>query len=98
MIEYLRSLERMRAIPGLTILFGGHGPAIITPYEKIDEYINHRLDRETRILEAFCSGIKEPAEIVGAVYTDVSTKAYAMAERAVIAHLEKLQAEGRLRK
>ena len=96
MIEYLKSLERMRAIPGLTILFGGHGPAMITPYQKIDEYISHRLEREAKILEAFHSGIKEPSEIVGVVYTDVSPKAYAMAERSVIAHLEKLAAEAKL--
>lgn len=96
MIDYLKSLERMRALPGLTILFGGHGPAMINPYPKIDEYLNHRREREARILEAFQSGIKEPSEIVAAVYTDVSPKAYAMAERSVIAHLEKLTAEGRL--
>ncbi|HEV8367865.1 MAG TPA: MBL fold metallo-hydrolase, partial [Pyrinomonadaceae bacterium] len=46
MIDYLNSLERMRSISGLTILFGGHGPAIASPYQKIDEYINHRLERE----------------------------------------------------
>jgi hypothetical protein len=34
-----------------------------------------------------------PAEIVARVYTDVSPKAHAMAERAVIAHLEKLEAD-----
>jgi glyoxylase-like metal-dependent hydrolase (beta-lactamase superfamily II) len=96
MIDYLKSLERMRAIQGLTILFGGHGPAMINPYSKIDEYLNHRLDREAKILEAFQTGIKEPSEIVAPVYTDVSPKAYAMAERSVIAHLEKLASEGRL--
>lgn len=96
MIDYLESLERMRAIPGLTILLGGHGPAMINPYQKIDEYINHRLDREAKIFEAVKSGIKEPSEIVAAVYTDVSPKAYAMAERSVIAHLEKLTSEGKL--
>jgi len=96
MIDYLRSLERMRAIPDLTILFGGHGPAIATPYQKIDAYINHRLERERNILAAVESGITKPSEIVAAVYNDVSPKAYAMAERAVIAHLEKLRAEGTL--
>ena len=96
MIDYLNSLERMRSIPDLTILFGGHGPAIASAYEKIDEYINHRLEREAKILEAVRSGISTPAEIVSVVYTDVSPKAYPMAERAVIAHLEKLEVEGKL--
>jgi glyoxylase-like metal-dependent hydrolase (beta-lactamase superfamily II) len=97
MIDYMKTLERLRSLSDVTILFGGHGPAIATPYKKLDEYINHRLERETRILEAVESGIKDPAQIVTAVYTDVSPKAYAMAERAVIAHLEKLRAEGKVK-
>jgi glyoxylase-like metal-dependent hydrolase (beta-lactamase superfamily II)/8-oxo-dGTP pyrophosphatase MutT (NUDIX family) len=96
MIDYLHSLERMRSIPGLTILFGGHGAAVASPYEKIDEYIRHRLEREAKILEVVQAGITSPSEIVTAVYTDVSPKAHEMAERAVIAHLEKLKVEGKM--
>ena len=96
MIDYMKSLERLRSISNVTILFGGHGPAIATPYKKLDEYINHRLERERNILAAVQSGITQPSEIVAVVYTDVSPKAYPLAERAVIAHLEKLQAEGKV--
>ena len=39
-------------------------------------------------------GASTPAEIVARVYTDVSPKALAMAERAVLAHLAKLVADG----
>jgi len=91
---YLQSLERMRSLPNLSVLFGGHGPAIATPYQKIDEYIAHRLERERNILEAVRSGITDPKDIVAHVYTDVSPKAHGMAERAVIAHLEKLDDDG----
>jgi glyoxylase-like metal-dependent hydrolase (beta-lactamase superfamily II) len=94
MREYLDSLGRMRALPNLSVLFGGHGPAIANPYEKIDEYISHRLQREELILAAVREGASTPKEIVARVYTDVSPKAHAMAERAVLAHLEKLEAEG----
>ena len=94
MRDYLDSLRRMRSLPNLTVLFGGHGPAIATPYQKIDEYISHRLEREGNILEAVRAGVTEPKEIVARVYTDVSPKAYGMAERAVIAHLEKLRDDG----
>src|SRR6266550_1785599 len=94
MREYLASLRRMRSLPNLSVLFGGHGPAIANPYEKIDEYISHRLQREELILTAVREGASTPKEIVERVYTDVSPKAHAMAERAVLAHLEKLQAEG----
>ena len=91
---YLQSLERMRSLPNLSVLFGGHGPAIATPYQKIDEYIAHRLERERNILEAVRSGITDPKDIVAHVYTNVSPKAHGMAERAVIAHLEKLDDDG----
>ncbi len=90
MHEYLQSLERMRALPNLSVIFGGHGPAIANPYAKIDEYIAHRLDRERKILEAVHDGLTTPKEIVARVYTDVPSNAHAMAERAVLAHLEKL--------
>ncbi len=94
MRDYLDSLERMRALPNLSVIFGGHGPAIGNPYQKIDEYISHRLEREQNILIAVREGANTPKEIVARVYTDVSPKAYAMAERAVMAHLAKLEADG----
>lgn len=94
MSDYLRSLERVRALPHLTALLGGHGPAVGNAYAKIDEYIAHRLEREKKILAAVQAGASTTAEIVASVYTDVSPKAHAMAERAVLAHLEKLQNEG----
>jgi glyoxylase-like metal-dependent hydrolase (beta-lactamase superfamily II)/8-oxo-dGTP pyrophosphatase MutT (NUDIX family) len=90
MRDYLRSLEGMRARPNLSVIFGGHGPAIANPYAKIDQYISHRLEREQNILQAVRGGAATPKEIVARVYSDVSPKAHPMAERAVLAHLEKL--------
>jgi glyoxylase-like metal-dependent hydrolase (beta-lactamase superfamily II)/8-oxo-dGTP pyrophosphatase MutT (NUDIX family) len=90
---YLESLRRMRSLPNLSVIFGGHGPAIANPYHKLDEYISHRLEREQKILEALKDGAETPGEIVARVYTDVSPRAHAMAERAVLAHLEKLEDE-----
>jgi glyoxylase-like metal-dependent hydrolase (beta-lactamase superfamily II)/8-oxo-dGTP pyrophosphatase MutT (NUDIX family) len=94
MRDYLDSLERMRALPNLSVLFGGHGPAVANPYQKIEEYLTHRRQREELILAAVGEGASTPKEIVVRAYTDVSPKAHAMAERAVLAHLEKLEADG----
>ena len=96
MRAYLASLKRMRELPNLSVLFGGHGPAVANPYKKIDEYISHRLEREELILAAVREGATTLKEIVARVYFDVSPKAHAMAERAVVAHLEKLEADGLL--
>lgn len=94
MHDYLDSLERMRKLVNLSVLFGGHGPAIANPYQKIEEYIAHRRQREELILAAVREGAATPKEIVARAYTDVYPKAHAMAERAVLAHLEKLAADG----
>jgi endoribonuclease LACTB2 len=91
MRDYLRTLARYKALlPDIKVLFGGHGPAVGNAAAKIDEYIAHRLAREADILRAVAAGAHTPAEIVAQVYTDVSPKLHAMAERAVVAHLEKL--------
>jgi glyoxylase-like metal-dependent hydrolase (beta-lactamase superfamily II) len=93
MKKYFDSLRRMRSLDGLKVLFGGHGPPMANSYAKIDEYISHRLEREKNILEAIREGVTTPKDVVARVYTDVSPKAHAMAERAVLAHLEKLEAD-----
>jgi glyoxylase-like metal-dependent hydrolase (beta-lactamase superfamily II)/8-oxo-dGTP pyrophosphatase MutT (NUDIX family) len=94
MRAYLETLERFRALPHLTVLFGGHGPAVGGARAKVEEYIAHRLQRERAILDAVRDGSSTAPEIVARVYTDVPAKMHAMAERAVLAHLEKLEADG----
>lgn len=94
MRDYLNSLRRMRELTNVSVLFPGHGPAVANPREKIDQYISHRLEREANILQAVRDSATTPRDIVTRVYTDVSPKAHPMAERAVLAHLEKLEADG----
>lgn len=94
MSEYLHSLRRMRSLPNVTALLPGHGPAVANPYDKIDQYIDHRLEREANILVAVREGASTPTEIIARVYTDVNPKALPMAERSVLAHLEKLILDG----
>src|SRR5258707_1675996 len=79
MREYLESLRTMRALPNLSVLFGGHGPAVANPYEKIDEYISHRLQREELILNAVREGALTTKEIMAPGFNHVSSKAHAMA-------------------
>jgi len=91
MRAYLATLARYKTLlPDIKVLFGGHGPAVGNAAAKIDEYIAHRRAREADILRAVAAGAGTPAEIVARVYTDVSPKLHALAERAVIAHLQKL--------
>jgi glyoxylase-like metal-dependent hydrolase (beta-lactamase superfamily II) len=93
MKNYLASLAKLRDLPNLRFLCGSHGAAIFDAKGKIESYIAHRLERETQILEAIKSGAKTAREIVERVYTDVSPALFALAEKSVEAHLEKLREE-----
>jgi glyoxylase-like metal-dependent hydrolase (beta-lactamase superfamily II)/ADP-ribose pyrophosphatase YjhB (NUDIX family) len=96
MATYFDSLRRMQELP-VSALFPAHGPVMANAKERIQQYLDHRIDRERKILAAWEKGHREPAAIVKDVYTDVSPAMYGLAERSVIAHLEKLREERRIR-
>jgi glyoxylase-like metal-dependent hydrolase (beta-lactamase superfamily II)/8-oxo-dGTP pyrophosphatase MutT (NUDIX family) len=96
MRQYFDSLHRLLALPNLTSLFPAHGPAIGSARNKLNEYVEHRTMRENRILDAVRGGAGLPHEIVEAAYTDVAPAMYGLAERSTIAHLEKLEEDGRV--
>ena len=95
MATYFDSLRRMQALD-VTALFPAHGPVMANAKGKIQEYLDHRMARERNILAAWQRGFREPRAIVEAVYTDVAPAMHALAERSVIAHLEKLRDEGKI--
>lgn len=96
MKQYFDSLHRLLALPKLTSLFGAHGPAIANAQSKIEEYITHRTARENKIFSAIEAGATTLDEIVPAAYTDVKPELYPLARRSTIAHLEKLEEDGRV--
>jgi glyoxylase-like metal-dependent hydrolase (beta-lactamase superfamily II) len=96
MATYFDSLQRMRELP-VSALFPAHGPVMANAKARIQEYIDHRLERERRILSAWDRGHREPADIVREVYTDVAPTMYALAERSVVAHWEKLREDLKIR-
>jgi glyoxylase-like metal-dependent hydrolase (beta-lactamase superfamily II) len=92
---YLRSLERLRELD-LEVLCPGHGPYVWDPRAKIDEYIEHRLDRERRLLEALAEGRRTTDELLDAAWSDAPPNLRSAAAQSLAAHLEKLAEEGRL--
>jgi glyoxylase-like metal-dependent hydrolase (beta-lactamase superfamily II) len=90
--DYLASLRRVRAL-GAKTLFPAHGPPTIAVTEKLDEYINHRLWRERRVLDFWQGGLRGD-ELLAAVYDDVPTSALPLAARQLLAHLERLDRLG----
>lgn len=93
---YLDSLRRLQH-DDWSRLYPGHGPEIEEAAALIQEYIDHRLERERQILDALRGGAGSVGEIVGVVYADVNRALHPIAAHSVAAHLNKLAAEGRVR-
>jgi glyoxylase-like metal-dependent hydrolase (beta-lactamase superfamily II) len=94
--RYLRSLERMRDI-GPRVLYPGHGPVVFGADAKLREYLEHRREREQQVLRAFASP-RTIADAVEEIYTDYPPEVHPLAARSVLAHLIKLENEGRVRR
>jgi glyoxylase-like metal-dependent hydrolase (beta-lactamase superfamily II) len=92
---YLDALKRLRDIE-LDVLCPGHGPPIWEPRERICEYIDHRLDRERRLLAAIAAGGRTTEELLDAAWSDVPGQLRPVAAITLTAHLDKLAEEGRL--
>ena len=92
--HYLDSLRRVRALAPKRLL-PGHGAIVDEPASLIDEYLRHRADREEAVLAALGHGPTTPEEIVRRVYENLAPNLLAAAADSVLAHLVKLQAEGR---
>ncbi len=100
MIDYLATLERLKQLD-LEMLLPAHGPMIEAPYEKIQEYIDHRVMREQKVLAAVQDGNDTPERIAKAIYGEDDFKVHGYdllprAARMVLAHLLKLEKEGRI--
>lgn len=80
----------------LELIAPGHGPWVTDPAAKLAEYVEHRLMRERRLLAALDEGERSRAALLAAVWDDIPIELLAMAAMAMEAHLEKLEAEGRL--
>lgn len=99
MAHYLASLERMRARPP-RVLLPAHGPRIDDGDAKLTEYLAHRRMREARVVEALRrSGAPIAlAALLAEVYADTPRVLWPLAERSLLAHLEKLVREDRARR
>src|SRR4051794_22382956 len=95
LIAYLDSLHRVRDLD-LELLCPGHGPCVTDPAAKISEYIDHRLDRERKLVAALDAGERSRPRLLDAAWDDVPRELRPAAALVMQAHLEKLDAEGRL--
>ena len=92
---YLDGLAKLRRRE-LTVLLPGHGPVVNEPAAKIDGYIEHRLDRERRLLAGLDAGARTVPELLEAAWPDVPEILRPAATGTLAAHLDKLADVGRL--
>ena len=97
LVAYLASLERVLALEPERLL-PAHGPVIDDPQKLLRGYIEHRREREHQILDALSQGDDTADQIVTRVYRGLKTELLPMAREGVVAHLVKLEREGRARR
>jgi glyoxylase-like metal-dependent hydrolase (beta-lactamase superfamily II) len=92
---YLRALADLQR-EDLEWLAPGHGFLVAQPQAVLAGLIAHRLRREAKVLAALmAAGDPEPIEaLLPRVYDDVPQGLHGVAQRSLLAHLLKLQADG----
>ncbi len=97
MAAYLASLRALLT-ENLEWLAPGHGFLMAQPQRAIEWIINHRLQRETKVIAALRAlGPADSETLLAQVYADVPERLHAMAMRSLTAHLLKLRDEGAAR-
>lgn len=95
LVAYLRSLRRMLDLDPRTI-YPGHGPTVLHGRAKLEEYLAHREEREEEIRSVLVEGPRTIDRIVSAVYAEYPPEVHPLAARSVLAHLLKLEREGKV--
>ena len=100
--EYLASLHRKYdARDKYDILYPGHGPVVRDGAQTIRGYIDHRLERESQVLEVLSTTPPEGSwttwTIVSRIYKGYPESLLEAAARGIMLHLKKLEREERVR-
>ena len=94
---YLRSLNALLELAP-PALGPGHGPLVDDPAGRLAEQRAHRLEREGQVVAALEAGPLDAAGITATIYPGVDGDLRELARLSVMAHLEKLEVEGRVRR
>lgn len=95
MRQYLQSLARLQREP-VTHIAPGHGTVIEDAQAEVARLIAHRLQREAKVVERLHRAGRVTIDVlVTSVYDDVDPRLHPVARGSLLAHLLKLEAEGR---
>ncbi len=73
----------------------GHGPPLNQPLSLVREMLNHRMIREQAIARKLNDGPSDTYTIMDALYSQLDARLRRAAERNVLAHLLKMEADGK---
>ena len=95
MLAYLASLDRLTREP-VDFILPAHGYVLAPAVPAMQALARHRLAREEKVLTALrAAGPSALESLVPHAYADVPVTLHGVAARSLLAHLLKLQAEGR---
>jgi glyoxylase-like metal-dependent hydrolase (beta-lactamase superfamily II) len=95
MQHYLQSLARLQREP-VTSIAPGHGTVIVDAQGEVARLIAHRLQREAKVAERLRRAGRATIDVlVASVYDDVDPRLHPVAKGSLLAHLLKLEADGR---
>jgi hydroxyacylglutathione hydrolase len=94
LVQYMASLQRVLDLDPARIL-PAHGAVIEDPVDLLRGYLAHRREREAQVLDALRAGEADPDAIVERVYQRIRERLVPLARESVLAHLLKLEREGR---
>lgn len=97
LVDYLHSLHRVLALRPRRVL-PAHGPAIDDPEALLHSYLEHRHHREHQVLTALEAEPRTIVQLVERIYPGLSEAIVPMAHETVLAHLQKLDHDGLVRR
>lgn len=95
--DYLASLNRLLRLAPVRA-WPAHGPVIEDPLALIHYYLGHRRQREEQVMAALADGLATVEAITERIYTNLAPALMPMARESALAHLVKLEGEGRARR
>jgi glyoxylase-like metal-dependent hydrolase (beta-lactamase superfamily II) len=94
---YMDSLERVAALKP-RVLFPGHGPPMGGVPWRLAALLEHRRERERKVLDALRAGARPIDGLLPTVYSDVPETQWKWARRSLLAHLLALESRGAARR
>ena len=92
---YIEQLQRLSG-SNPHLIFPSHGPVVAQPQRLLNRYIDHRLKRHERVLNAVKSGLNDLTSIAKDAYADTPEAHPGLAEDQALSHLMTLEREERV--